>query len=146
MLCADALTINPCHNSQGWDKLDSTKLTRSKGLYNVVMFTQTITSIAGRIVAQSNVVMVSPALQFTGSHLTLVVPTPRQHVGTLSQLVLTWVPATGHLLQRWEGAGGQTALTPMVWHLLACKPAKSQLGQTLHLSHHAESVPRRPKC
>ena len=146
MLCADALTTNPCRDSQGWDKLESTQLTRSKGSYNFVMLTQTATSTAGRIAAQTDVVMVSPALQSMGGCLTSAVPTLRQQVGTPPQLALTWVPATGHLLQHWEDAGGWTALTPMMCHLSACKPAKSQLGWTLHPGHCAEGVPRRPKC
>lgn len=31
MPCADALTTNPCHDSQGWDKLESTQLTKEQG-------------------------------------------------------------------------------------------------------------------
>lgn len=145
-LCADALTTNPCHDSQGWDKLESTQLTRSKGPYHFVMLIQTATSAAGRMAVQTDVGMVSPALQSTGGCLTSAVPTPRQQVGTPPQLALIWVPATGHLLQRWEDAGGWTALTPMTSPLSACKQAKSQLGQTLHLAHRSEGVPRSPKC
>lgn len=145
-MCADALTTNPCHDSQGWDELESTQLTRSKGPYNFVMLTQTATSTAGRMVAQTDVVVVSPALQSTGGCLTSAVPTPRRQAGTPPQLALTWVPATGHLLQRWGEAGGQPALTPVMSHLSARKLAKSWLGRTLHLGHRSKGVPRSPKC
>lgn len=145
MLCADALTTNPCCDSQGWDKLESTQLTGTKGPYNFVMLTQIATSTAGRMGAQTDVVLVSPALQSTGGCLTSAVPLPRPQAGTPPQLALTWVPATGHLLQRWEEAGGRPALTPVMALLSACTRAKSWLGWTLHLGHRSEGVPRSPR-
>lgn len=142
MLCADTLTTNPCHDSQGWDKVESTQLTSSKRPYNFVMFTQTATPTVGRRAALTGVVMVSPALQPMGGCLTSAVPTARQPTPTCPNLGASNRASAAAL----EDAGGQITLPPMMSHLLARKPAKSQLGQTLHLGHGSKGVPRRPKC